>query len=167
MPELFETKIRCVDLAEVRKRLIDAGGSLDTFVDQRDTYFQVSVGWLKLRISVDTAQLVAYHRHQGPDRSCTYITIDVTDPDLCRNVFGVLLGVRVDVVKTREKWKLDSTIVHLDEVAGLGAFVELETAVVPGMQADIAHRQHRQSLALETEPDIPTSYADLLLDLSH
>ncbi|WP_462203502.1 class IV adenylate cyclase [Frankia sp. CcWB3] len=167
MPELFETKIRCAGLTEVRKRLTDAGGSLDTFVHQRDTYFQVPVGWLKLRVSVDAAQLVAYHRHQGPDRRCIYITTDVTDPDSCRNVFGALLGVLVDVVKTREEWRLDSTIVHLDEVVGLGAFVELETAVIPGMQADIIHRRHRRSLALEAEPDIPMSYADLLLGLSH
>ena len=36
-------------------------------------------------------------------------------------------GVRGCVRKRRNLWILDATRIHLDEVEGLGAFVELET----------------------------------------
>jgi adenylate cyclase class IV len=71
--------------------------------------------------------------------------------------------VRGTVVKRRQLWILDATRIHLDEVDGLGSFVELETvfegATEPGARAE--HERVVALLGIRPESAIPGSYIDL------
>jgi adenylate cyclase class IV len=59
---LVELKARCADLEAVRKRLSPVA-RLETVLVQRDTYFEVPRGRLKLREGTDrAAQLILYDR---------------------------------------------------------------------------------------------------------
>ena len=59
---LVELKARCPDLESIRARLLPAA-QLETILVQRDTYFEVPRGRLKLReVSDRSAQLILYDR---------------------------------------------------------------------------------------------------------
>ncbi len=111
-------------------RACAALGAVDRGVlEQCDTYFRVETGRLKLREEGGSAELVFYDRPDTPGvRESHYERIPV-DAAL-GPVLGRALGV-VGVVRKRRRLFLHRGVrIHLDEVAGLGSFVELE-AVLP------------------------------------
>ena len=66
-------------------------------------------------------------------------------------------------MKRRHLWILGATRIHLDEVEGLGTFVELET-IYEGPSEGAAREEHQRVLAaLAIRPDgaIGGSYIDL------
>ena len=68
------------------------------------------------------------------------------------------------VRKRRELWILDATRIHLDEVEGLGTFVELETVSEGAPGADERHEHDRvwTALGLDARDTVAGSYIDLL-----
>ena len=156
MTSILDTKNRCPDLADVRTRLRGHSRAehRSTVPEQRDTYFVVSHGWLKLR----DHDLVAYHRGRG---CCEYALVRVADPAACRAALAGVLGIRVEVRKRREIWVVGTSVVHLDEVAGLGDFVEVETPA-EATGAAVGHDHVRHLLGVDGIESIGRSYADLL-----
>ncbi|HEV7126253.1 MAG TPA: class IV adenylate cyclase [Ktedonobacterales bacterium] len=133
-----EVKLRCTEqtLAQVGARAQALGARLAGRLEQVDTYFVAPRGRLKLREiraagRAAEAWLIGYGR---PDttgaRVSAYEMVPVHDPAALLATLGGPLGVRVRVEKVRAVWLLRHTRIHLDEVRGLGAFVELETVVV-------------------------------------
>lgn len=164
MPNILETKVRCDNLPAVRQRLLAARATRRAVIDQHDTYFCVPSGWLKLRVARGDAQLVAYRRYDGAIRSCSYLCLNVDSPDECRRALDEVLGILVDVEKTREQWSFGGTEVHLDNVRALGEFVELETKADSFWAADLTHQRCLDQLQLAHRADIDVSYANLLLE---
>src|SRR5215472_13986892 len=74
---------------------------------QRDTYFQVESGRLKLREISDAAWLIPYIRpdHMAAKRS-DYEIFDVRNPERTRNLLTQILGVSVVVEKHRDIYLL-------------------------------------------------------------
>jgi adenylate cyclase, class 2 len=107
---------------------------------QRDTYFHAVKGRLKLReIDGSSAELVWYDRADlsGPKVS-VYRRVAVLDPAETVAALGEALGVRVVVEKRRRLVLWRNVRIHLDEVAELGRFVELEAvaATSGGLEAE-------------------------------
>ena len=132
----IEIKARCDDLAAAREVAVRlATGHLG--VDQQtDTYFATREGRLKLReSSLSGGQLIPYLRpdRAGPKRS-DYQVLPVPDAAHLRRTLSEILGVHRVVRKRREIFLVDNVRIHLDEVDGLGTFVELE-AVFDGSAA--------------------------------
>ena len=101
---------------------------------QRDTYFGVAEGRLKLREeSPGGAHLIAYAR---PDdaavRVSEYRLAPVAEPGPLRDALAAALGIRVVVAKRRRLLLWEEVRIHVDAVEGLGAFVELEAVAPPG-----------------------------------
>lgn len=100
-------------------------------IDQTDTYFDCRQGRLKLREFADgTAELIAYQRPdtQGPKTS-NYHRIECPNPaDMTAGLTNVL-GIRNVVKKRRVLFLVGQTRIHLDQVEGLGAFLELEVVL--------------------------------------
>jgi adenylate cyclase class IV len=104
-------------------------------LQQTDTYFHASSGRLKLRTirqpnGAERAELIGYQRidHDAP-RWSRYSRVELL-PEASPAVLQSLelaLGVASVVRKRREAATLRRTRIHLDEVDGLGSFVELET----------------------------------------
>ena len=131
MPANIEIKARVTDLAAFRRRAESLSDTGVEIIPQEDIFFHTPQGRLKLRIlSPDAAQLVYYARRDtsGPKRS-DYLIYEVTEPHALKALLGQALGVRGVVRKTRHLFKVGQTRVHLDEVDGLGTFVELEVVL--------------------------------------
>ena len=134
---------------------------------QRDTYFHAVQGRLKLREeSGGPAELISYRRadRDGPKVS-NYRVVPVMDPVGVGEALADALGVRVVVEKARRLLVWRGVRVHLDAVAGLGHFVELEAvSEAPGglyaEEAKIA--ELRSALAITDDLLVARGYADLL-----
>lgn len=133
-----------------------------------DTYFQVPQGRLKLRQTEGSPHgaLIYYERpDRAESRYSRYHLVTVHDPEETRTLLHYALGTLVTVTKTRRLFLYGATRIHLDQVEGLGNFVELETAM-PGLSEEQARTEHelvKQALALDHRETVPTSYSDLLL----
>ncbi len=134
---------------------------------QRDTYFHAVQGRLKLREVEDApAELIAYARadRDGPTVS-TYHVVPVLDPDALADALHDALGTRVVVEKERELLLWRATVrIHLDRVAHLGTFVEVEAvAGAGGITPEIARVDElRAVLGVTDERLVAPGYADLL-----
>jgi predicted adenylyl cyclase CyaB len=98
---------------------------------QVDTYFHCHQGRLKLRqIDGEAAQLVWYVRRDlaGPKRS-DYMLVPVADAQMLKVALSAALGVRGVVEKRREIFLVENVRIHLDEVVGLGSFLEFEAVL--------------------------------------
>ena len=162
----IEIKARCTDPGAVRRRLAQLGIPLACRMRQVDTYFTVPHGRLKLReIDGGEAQLIQYHRPDSTDaRASDYVIVPVPVPASLTEALARALGVRTVVDKQRELYLWRHTRIHLDEVAGLGSFLELET-VVTDQTHDEAERECREvqaALEIREEGLVAGSYSDLL-----
>ncbi|MFG0275326.1 MAG: class IV adenylate cyclase [Phycisphaerales bacterium] len=94
-----------------------------------DTYFRVANGRLKKREAAgDPVEWVFYHR---PDRTKPKLShFTIYSEQQARERFGAApLPVWIVVRRTREIWLKDWVRINLDEVDGLGWFLEFETLV--------------------------------------
>jgi homotetrameric cytidine deaminase len=134
---------------------------------QRDTYFAVPHGRLKLREQDgQPAQLIAYERPDDPAvRLSRYHLIDVPDPEATLAGLTATCGVRVVVAKTRRLLLSGNVRIHLDDVDGLGRYIELEA--VADQAADLGEERRkvdrlRELLDIRDGDLRPGSYADAL-----
>jgi homotetrameric cytidine deaminase len=95
---------------------------------QRDTYFRTRAGRLKLREEdPGGAVLIQYDRPDAAEaRESRYRLSQVSEPDVLRESLHEALGTLVVVDKERRLFLWEGVRIHLDTVAGLGSFVELE-----------------------------------------
>ncbi len=143
-----------------------AHGAADAGVlEQRDTYFAARTGRLKLREGHGGAQLIAYARaDEAAARESGYHLVDVPDPAALAASLDAAFGTTVVVRKQRRLLLHDGVRIHLDEVEGLGSFLELE-AVVEGDAIDDAHAKVtrlREVLGFSDERVVAEGYAQLL-----
>jgi adenylate cyclase, class 2 len=100
---------------------------------QIDTYFHCRHGRLKLRqIDGLRAELVWYVRadQEGPKQS-DYQVAPLANPETLKAALTAALGVRAVVQKRREIFLYHSVRIHLDDVVGLGHFLEFEAVLGP------------------------------------
>src|SRR5712691_7596603 len=137
MPVNIEIKARARDFADVRRRAEALSGGPAQIIPQEDTFFKVPAGRLKLRALADRAQLIYYERPegQGPKRS-DYHIFETSDPEALKITLALALGVRGVVRKTRYLYLVGQTRIHLDDVDGLGQFIELEVVMRPDQPDD-------------------------------
>ena len=143
-------------------------GALDDGVlMQRDTYFAAPQGRLKLREEDrGGAQLIAYARDDAAAaRTSTYTRVDVADPAGLAAALGATLGTTGVVVKRRRLLLLGAVRIHLDDVDGLGTWVELEAVAAPGSDLRAEHAEVariREALGLTDDRVVAEGYASLL-----
>ena len=134
---------------------------------QRDTYFHAVQGRLKLREAPPApAELIAYARADRTEpRVSSYRVVAVADHLELADALADALGVKVVVEKTRRLLHYENVRIHLDHVAELGDFVELE-ALVTGPGGPAAEQpkvaELRSALGIGDERLVARSYADLL-----
>jgi predicted adenylyl cyclase CyaB len=100
---------------------------------QIDTYFHCRHGRLKLRqIDGLRSELVCYTRpdQDGPKAS-DYQIAPIAHPETLKAALAAALGVRTVVEKRREIFLHHNVRIHLDEVVGLGRFIEFEAVLGP------------------------------------
>ncbi len=147
---------------------IALGASDEGVLRQRDTYFRVPTGRLKLREEEPGgATLVQYERPDGGKaRESRYRLVAVTDPAGLSAALDGSLGTLAVVEKERRLLLWRSVRIHLDRVARLGTFVELEGVAAAGSDLSEENAQvERAKDALEIGPEriVRGSYADQIL----
>ena len=163
----LELKARYADLDAAATRLREFGARDAGLEIQTDTYFRTQTGRLKLReIEGKEAVLIGYVR---PDemgtRQSQYHLVSVADAASLKAALTDALGVRGVVAKHRHIWLWQNVRIHLDQVEGLGKFVEFE-AVITSVDEETAApaqlSQLSQLLSIRPEDQLAPSYADLL-----
>ncbi len=159
MPANIEIKARLSDPPGLRRRAEALSDSPVQVIPQEDIFFQVPHGRLKLRLlRPDRGQLVYYERDDtaGPKRS-NYLIAETADPSALKAALSAALGVRGIVRKTRSLYLVGQTRIHVDEVEGLGEFMELEVVLRLG-QTD----SEGQAVAAELMAKLGVPESDLL-----
>jgi len=159
MPANVEIKARLRDLPGLCRRAEALSDSPVQIIPQEDTFFNVPQGRLKLRqLAPDRGQLVYYERDDtaGPKRS-NYLIAETADPAALKAALAAALGVRGVIRKTRSLYLVGQTRIHLDEVEGLGQFMELEVVLHPG-QSDA----EGQAIAADLMDKLGVAESDLL-----
>ncbi len=159
MPANIEIKARVRNFADSRKRAEQLSDSPLEILSQEDTFFHISHGRLKLRLlGADRGQLIHYERpdQNGPKRS-DFRIYETQNPQALKTVLTSALGVRGVVKKTRYLYLVGQTRIHLDQVDGLGQFLELEVMLHPG-QSD----EEGQGIAEDLMSKLVVTKDDLL-----
>lgn len=162
-----ELKARDRDPGRTLERALAAGAVDAGLLEQRDTYFAVARGRLKLREERgQPATLVAYARADAcAARPSEYELVPVDDPQALLRALEAVLGVRGVVEKTRRLLLWEQTVrLHLDDVHGLGRFVEIEAVVATGSDRACEHEQVARlatAIGIAGADLVAASYVDL------
>lgn len=163
----LELKARLADLDGARRVAQAIATNRLSPQHQIDTYFHCRQGRLKLRqIDGLSSQLVSYARADEPGPKVSdYVLVPVTNPESLKAALSATLGVRCVIVKRREVYLHHNVRIHLDEVEGLGSFLEFEAVLGPRVD-DVAGQSQLDFLAREFSLDrgdlLSGSYADMV-----
>ncbi len=168
MPRNIELKARLRDLASAQAIAERITGDGPEVQRQTDTYFRCRNGRLKLReIDGGPAQLVAYERPDvAESKGSDYLLVPVADPRGLKQALTSTIGVLTVVRKTRRIYLSKNVRIHLDEVEGLGTFLEFEAVLSTEIddQAGCSQLDDLQRLFAIMRGDLLTgSYSDMLV----
>jgi predicted adenylyl cyclase CyaB len=167
MPRNVEIKARVWDMDAVRARAQALSDAPAVVLEQEDTFFHVPEGRLKLRIFPDgKGELIAYRRADSVEpRTSEYFVVRTSQPTRLAALLGRALGIRGIVRKRRLLYLAGRTRMHLDDVEGLGAFLELEVMLTDGEDEAAGETIARRLLAdlgVRDEDRVAAAYIDLL-----
>lgn len=167
----IEIKARCHHPDLIRNHLRQLGSSFAGSDHQTDTYFNTKNGRLKLRQGNIENALIFYDRpdQEGPKLS-TIKLFEVENGTSLLHLLDAALGILVRVEKIREIHYIQNVKFHIDEVVGLGNFVEIEAIDRDGtLDEEYLHQQctHYMQLFDIRESDLmKDSYSDQLISLA-
>jgi len=167
-----ELKARDADPERTLERALALGAEDKGELRQRDTYFKGASGRLKLREqevqgSPFWDELIEYSRPDRTDaRTSSYQRVPVADSGPLLEALDTAYGTLVTVTKRRRLLIWDGVRIHLDEVEGLGSYLELEAVAEPGSDLSAEHakvERLRAELGIDPSNLVAASYSDLLL----
>lgn len=167
MARNIEIKARVGNLDALRARVAAISDTPGEVILQEDVFFHTPRGRLKLRVlGPSDGQLIGYVREDAPGpRPSEYHLIPTTDPDRLRRALKATLGVRGTVRKKRLLYRVGRTRIHLDEVEGLGTFVEIEVVLGPDETAEAgkaAAEELMKTLGIHATDLVDVAYIDLI-----
>jgi predicted adenylyl cyclase CyaB len=168
MARNIEIKARIESIAAILPRVAAIADQGPIEILQDDTFFGCETGRLKLRAFSDSAgELIFYRRpdQEGPKESF-YIRAPTSHPESLRETLTLAYGQAGRVRKKRTLYLAGRTRVHLDDVEGLGHFLELEVVLREGESAAAGVReaeQIMQQLGIGSSQLIDRAYVDLLV----
>jgi predicted adenylyl cyclase CyaB len=167
MARNVEIKAPVTDAKAMRSRVESLGAAGPEELVQTDTFFNIPVGRLKLRqFGEGSGELIYYERPDavGPKVS-NYFRAPSADPASLRDVLAHAFGVRATVSKRRAVFLLGQTRIHLDDVDGLGSFIEFEVVLHDGQSVADGERiatSLMDALSVLSADLVPHAYVDLL-----
>ncbi len=171
MPRNVEIKARLDNFSAVAAKAAALADHGPIAIAQDDTFFRCDNGRLKLRVFSETqGELIFYRRtdRQGPKESF-YVRSPTASPASLREALTLAHGEIGRVVKDRTLYLVGRTRVHLDQVQGLGEFLELEVVLEDGEPLEAGVREaHRLMADLGIAPSqlVGGAYVDLLTQQS-
>lgn len=167
MPANIEIKARVADFESLKKAAVQLSDSGCQVISQEDTFFNCPGGRLKLReLNPQRGQLIYYQRQDiiGPKHS-EYKIFETNDPAGLKLILETAFGIRGVVTKTRYLYLVGQTRIHLDDVVGLGKFMELEVVLKPEQtdaQGQAEAEMLMAKLGIKATDLIDSAYMDML-----
>lgn len=163
-----EIKARCADPQRIRDILKSEGARYIGRDHQIDTYYRTPRGRLKLRRGNIENALIAYTRADVDAPKLSDVLLYKThDVDSLQEILDVTFDTHVVVDKQRDIYFIGNVKFHVDEVQGLGTFVEIEAINENGtLEEDHLTEQvttYMKLLGIETEDLLTHSYSDMIL----
>ncbi|MBV9987329.1 MAG: class IV adenylate cyclase [Chitinophagaceae bacterium] len=165
----IEIKARCFHPEKVEAFLLANGARFEGLDRQKDTYFHVPSGRLKLRQGNIENSLIFYNRpdQQGPKQS-DFLLSKIADGPAQEKLLEKALGIKVVVEKNRRIYFIGNVKFHLDDVPGLGSFVEIEAGNLGDPSKTIADLRmqcdhYMKEFGIAEKDLVHHSYSDMLL----
>jgi adenylate cyclase class 2 len=163
-----EIKAHSNDIDAIREWLISNNADYKGLDKQTDTYFNVANGRLKLRQGNIENALIHYKRENQAEPKDSQVTMThVENDEMLKQVLRKACGVLVEVIKKREIYFIDNVKFHIDDVPGLGNFVEIEAIDTTG---EIGKERlleqcgyYMKMLSIKNDDLASLSYSDMLL----
>lgn len=167
MPTNLELKISLASQKSLKKILEQIGAENKGMLKQKDVYYSIPNGLLKLRIENGNESLIFYNRNENDKNRWSDFEVLKFTNGKGEKFFNKLFDVEIIVKKKRELFYYDDTRIHLDTVKFLGNFLELETLVING-KVDAKNRFSKiiSLLKLDESKQIRKSYRDLLMGIT-
>ena len=168
MPSNVEIKAALTNRAAAEATAVRLSDTGPEIIQQEDIFFSCGTGArLKLRIlAPDRGELIRYERADVADaRGSRYLIARTADPQVLLDILTRTLGRTGLVKKTRILYLVGQTRVHIDEVQGLGHFLELEVVLRPEQSEAEGKRIAAALLSefgIEKEQLLGEAYVDLL-----
>lgn len=176
-----EVKLPIPDPEGVKNRILEAGFKEQRFIEERDTYFDNARGdirangeALRVRETKDcrTGKKQAQINYKGKKLDTQTMTrreleTGVEDGAVCREILQAIgySPAEPEVIKNRTMLQKDFITACLDNVRGLGDFLELEILVESEEKKDAALGQIKDilnSLGYQVSDTVQTSYLSML-----
>jgi predicted adenylyl cyclase CyaB len=168
MARNIEIKAHVTDMSALTVRAAAIADEGPIEIRQDDTFFACERGRLKLRaFSASEGELIFYRRtdQPGPKQSF-YVRTPTASPDSLREALTLAYGEVGRVRKRRTLFMVGRTRIHLDEVEGLGDFLELEVVLRDDEPTEVGVREAEDLMArlqVKTSQLIDRAYVDLLV----
>jgi homotetrameric cytidine deaminase len=166
----LELKAHDLDPDATGARCLALGATDAGVLRQTDTYFVARRGRLKLRVEEGAlgGELIAYRRDDATEEiQSGYVLAAVAAPEALAEALDAALGTVVVVSKRRHLFLWEGVRIHLDEVDGLGSFVEFEAVLPDAGDLATAHAKVdrlRTELGITADALVAVGYSDLLID---
>ncbi len=164
MARNLEIKVKLDSHNRIKKILSENNIKRAEILQQRDIYFNVKQGLLKLRIENGNQTLIYYNRNEkSKKRWSDYFLIELNSSEADKFLDRFMQRI-IEVRKVRELYLYNNTRIHLDKVDNLGFFLELETRVLNGLRDAERRFNHLVDLLeLRKYPELRDTYRNLLL----
>ncbi len=169
MPQLFEFKARIDNWLHIERKLLTLNPLFKGVDIQRDTYFNVPDGRLKLREGSIENALIHYHRNNIAGAKPSDVLLYPHQPEhALKEILKKALGIKIIIRKTRKIYFIENVKFHFDQVESLGNFIEVEAIDNDGsIGTEKLEKQCNyfiSFLGIKKEDFIAESYSDLLLN---
>jgi adenylate cyclase, class 2 len=164
-----EIKARCENTVRIEKVLLEKQAKYIGTDHQVDTYFKVPNGRLKIREGDIENALIFYQRSDQAGPKKAEITMYTTENIASlKAVMEKVHEILVVVDKRRKIYFLENVKFHLDEVKGLGQFMEIEAIDQHRQLGEKKLRQQvddfLQLFDIQKADLLHTSYSNMLME---
>lgn len=163
----LELKVKCVDhMAALRAVKLLKARDMGT-LNQRDVYFNISPGRLKLRSINDLVhQLIYYKRaNRAAAKFSNYYISEIVHPKRVEHILKEIYGIKVIVSKRRKLYLWQNVRIHIDSVKELGKYLEFEivcrTAIQQKRSAEIM-KYLKKIFNIKNSEILSSSYSDMM-----
>ena len=162
----FELKTRISNYEKIIEKMKNIGAVYKETMNQIDYYLQIGVNKEKIReINNQIISLISYKRSEKRGRKDSNYIIKTLSSEQ-KESFLEKKPPLCTVSKIRQLWMYKNTRIHIDNVIGLGNFMELETVVkdISKNQGLDEFKEIVNKLEIKLEKTEPYSYSDLILN---
>ncbi|PKL59929.1 MAG: class IV adenylate cyclase [Methanomicrobiales archaeon HGW-Methanomicrobiales-4] len=171
----IEIKVRVPDIGAIRDQILSCGGALSETLTEHDTYYNAphrDFGVTDEALRLRQTEIRSTITYKGPKNTILgskireELNLETADPETFDRIVTSLGFVPVAVViKRREYYHYEDFTISLDQVEGLGDFVEIELITQNNAEEAAARVDQMAKKMNVTGERITASYLELLLSI--